>query len=98
MVTFKPKSTFTPKILEHNIQTFERVVQRDLEIMENNKYRFKHNLTREENTALMGLAKDRNIVIKPADKGGGIVILDRKDYEYEVPIMRSQLNEYEVPT
>ena len=29
---------------------------------------------------MRGLAEDRNIIIKPADKGSCVVVLDREDY------------------
>ena len=39
-----------------------------------------HNISKEERTALNQLAKDSSIVIKPADKGGAVVIWDRDKY------------------
>uniref|UniRef100_A0A8C5M0M6 Reverse transcriptase domain-containing protein n=1 Tax=Leptobrachium leishanense TaxID=445787 RepID=A0A8C5M0M6_9ANUR len=42
------------------------------------------NLTKEENQALKDLQKDQTIVIKPADKGGGTVILSKEQYNEEV--------------
>ena len=44
--------------------------------------KFWNNMTIEQRRAIKSLASDQNIVIKPADKGGAIVIMDRKDYEY----------------
>ena len=42
------------------------------------------NLTGEEWKAFHELEKVKNIVIKPADKGGGIVIMNRTDYDNKV--------------
>ena len=42
-----------------------------------------YNLTKKERDALHDLANDTEIVIKPADKGGKIVIMDRQDYEQD---------------
>lgn len=42
-----------------------------------------HNLSRGEKKALMELRKNMNIVIKPADKGNAVVILDRAQYLWE---------------
>ena len=39
------------------------------------------NLTEEEWKALHELEKIKNILIKPADKGGGIVVMNRTDYD-----------------
>lgn len=41
------------------------------------------NLTRDETRALRQLRENTNIVIKPADKGNAIVILDRQQYTWE---------------
>ena len=32
---------------------------------------------------MRGLAEDRNIIIKPADKGSYVVVWDREDYDAE---------------
>ena len=40
----------------------------------------KSNISADETKALKQLASNRNIVIKPADKGGAVVILDREFY------------------
>ena len=39
-----------------------------------------HNLTRDENLALKSLSQKKAIVIKPADKGGAVVVLNTTDY------------------
>ena len=39
-----------------------------------------YNLSKEESLAMRGLAEDRNIIIKPADKGSCVVVLDREGY------------------
>ena len=38
------------------------------------------NLTREEEMAMKTLLNDSSIVIRPADKGSGIVIMNTEDY------------------
>ena len=46
----------------------------------NKKQRFqRNNLNTRERVALIRLSDDRNIVIKPADKGGATVILSRTE-------------------
>ena len=42
-----------------------------------------YNLTKEEWKAMRGLAEDRSIVIKPADKGSCVVVWDKIDYLVE---------------
>ena len=39
-----------------------------------------NNLSRAHRRALRDLARNRSITIKPADKGGGLVVLDTRDY------------------
>ena len=39
-----------------------------------------YNLTKNEWLAMRGLAEDRSIIIKPADKGSCVVVWDRADY------------------
>ena len=51
------------------------------------------NLSKEERDALHNLSHDDSIIIKPADKGSGIVIWDRSDYLLE---SRRQLSEQQV--
>ena len=38
------------------------------------------NITEAENKALKSLCQNTNIVIKPADKGGAVVIMNKVDY------------------
>ena len=38
------------------------------------------NLTREEYLTMRNLQRDRNVIIRPADKGSSVVIWDRNDY------------------
>ena len=46
-----------------------------------NKQKLFNNLTAEQRSALKTLAADESITIKPADKGGALVIMDTVDYE-----------------
>ncbi len=41
---------------------------------------FKKNITNIETKAMMDLANNNNIIIRPADKGSAVVILNRQDY------------------
>lgn len=42
------------------------------------------NITREEHQALISLKNNKTIVIKPADKGSAVVIMNRNQYIWEV--------------
>ena len=53
-----------------------------------------HNITIEERKALNSLAKDTNIVIKPADKGCAVVVWDRTKYIQEGLRHLSDVNFY----
>lgn len=41
---------------------------------------FRHNLSRNETSALEQLSSRQDVFIKPADKGGAIVVMNREDY------------------
>ena len=77
----KKKKTNMPELYPKEINEFINSVRSDLIGSENKS---KHsNLTKEEREALdwlNNLQKDGLIVIQPADKNGGICVLDRKDY------------------
>ena len=61
------------------------------EILQNDKkYKFTPNLSPEELEALKQLRNDNTIVIKKADKGSNVVIMNRDDYIAEV---ERQLND-----
>lgn len=57
----------------------ERPVLKELKLLEYKHLRIKRNLKKDQLSLLCDLSTDPEIIIKPADKGGGIVILDRKD-------------------
>ena len=57
---------------------------------------FKKNLKKDEFRAIQTLADNTNIVIKPADKGGKIVILNKEDYIQEGLRQLENLEHYEV--
>ncbi|KAL2083743.1 hypothetical protein ACEWY4_021516 [Coilia grayii] len=67
------------------LATFSKLVERDIEaIAKSPKKGFTHNnITSAERKALKELQNNIDIVIKPADKGGAIVIQDAHDYTTE---------------
>ena len=53
------------------------------------------NLSKEDRDALHNLSHDDSIIIKPADKGSGIVIWNRSDYLLACQSQLSELQVYE---
>lgn len=83
---FRPKSDFTPPVNRNaSIETFCRLVDQDATELLKTKHKFNihSNLSSEEKKALKDLQTDKSIIIKPADKGGAIVVLNRSDYVNE---------------
>lgn len=58
-------------------------VQRDILEAYKTRVPYRPNLTKEEKSALEQLGNNHDIVIKPADKGGAIVLLNKEDYVEE---------------
>uniref|UniRef100_A0A8C5PLH9 Uncharacterized protein n=1 Tax=Leptobrachium leishanense TaxID=445787 RepID=A0A8C5PLH9_9ANUR len=80
--TLKNRSKFYPRhMVSDEIKMFEGLVMKDIEKLSTKLD--KQNLTKEERMALKDLQKDPNIIIKPADKGGGIVIWSKESYKEE---------------
>uniref|UniRef100_A0A8C5W849 Helix-turn-helix domain-containing protein n=1 Tax=Leptobrachium leishanense TaxID=445787 RepID=A0A8C5W849_9ANUR len=80
--SLKNKSKFFPRhVISNEIKMFESLVSTDIDRMGIKEK--KHNLTKEEKKAIKDLDKDETIIIKPADKGGGIVIWSKEAYNEE---------------
>ncbi|KAJ1200644.1 hypothetical protein NDU88_004465 [Pleurodeles waltl] len=89
---FRPPSSFTPpsNAMPVEILTFEKMVLKDVETLSKGRDYTRFNLTYEENMALQDLKQRRDVVIKAADKGGGIVLQDIDNYKREI---RRQLSD-----
>lgn len=81
---FRPKSTFMPHVLNPSVQTFCRLVDQDVSKQLEKPQHFYPNLSHSERAALRTLSEDDTIVIKNADKGGGIVLQDKEAYRNEI--------------
>ena len=83
---FRAKSTFCPPKNNHSLETYCRLVEKDVTQILNKKREYKtmNNLPKEQREALMELKNDVNVIVKPADKGGAIVIQNRADYVKEI--------------
>lgn len=78
---FTPKSVWSPPIAQLPPQIWT-LMKADYEYFQNRFHieRIKPNLTTEETRALTELKENKQIIIKPADKGSAVVILDREQY------------------
>lgn len=90
------KSDFSPNVNNSSIDAFIDLVKADIDLLRKHSQQlpFKYpNMTHAEIAAVNTLSHDHSLTIKPADKGGGIVVMDTTDYVTEA--MR-QLNDCEV--
>ena len=66
--------------MDPNILRYKISVLNDLEVQLNKVSRPRYNITKKERQALRSLRTNPDIIIKPADKGGAIVIWKKEDY------------------
>ncbi|XP_063290882.1 zinc finger protein 850-like [Pelobates fuscus] len=97
----KPPSMFYPQVDKGPyIQMFYELVLKDLRVLcyvfKRKKDRVCNNLDKPELAAITSLKANRNLIIKGADKGGGIVLLDKVDYLMEAEQMLGNRDYYEV--
>ena len=86
-------SSQTPLI--HDTQLEMHLSELEEEIIKINEARQNYpNLTKAECEALQDLMYDKNIVIKPADKGSAIVIWDKQDYLKECELQLGNKSVY----
>lgn len=76
---FREKSTWTPKDCNPRLSVFHENFVKDLNKATTVK-RKRDNLNRGERQALRQLRSNTDLVIKPADKGGAVVVMNRTDY------------------
>lgn len=72
----------TPNIQNPAIGIFEKMVLRDIKVLEIQWYH-NSNLSR-KNREILTLSSNENIIIKEADKGGVVAVLNREDYCNEI--------------
>ena len=91
---FKCKSTWTPPSgKEAALDTFINAIEQDL--MSAKPTRIHDNLTKQERKAIKQLQRRMDIVIKPADKGSGTVVMDRTWYVNECMRQLNDCNFYQ---
>ena len=79
---FRPKSAWKPPLGHSIFEAFLSQLEKDIFTVSQKLLRYL-NLSKEEWQTVRSLTTDRNIVIKKADKGSGVVIWDRLDYIME---------------
>ena len=72
-------SIWTPKYVNHTVETFIAAASKDFENFKGKKLP-NDNLNKMERRALSDLQKREDIIITKADKGGATVIIDVEDY------------------
>jgi len=92
---FSRNTSWWPTSLNSHITKFcQNLKDNTLQILQKpSKY---NNLTKEEYSALTDLKKDKNIVIKKADKNAGIVIMNTIDYNKKINDLLSDTNTYTI--
>ncbi len=93
---FRPTSTWMPSKLSSSISAFCQRIHTDLVKLLLKPPR--PNLPPKEVQALKDLRSRDDIVIKPADKGGGICVLDAIDYQTKIYTMLNDTSIYEPVT
>ncbi len=77
---FKPKSNFKGCQTSPNLEAFIIANENDFNSkIPSNKF-CRRNITHTENQALKELMNNNDIIIRPADKGSAVVIINRSDY------------------
>ena len=76
--SLKPKSTFNP-VGPFQLETMFYSIEQDLHRLKYRQPR-KKNLNKQEYQYIKSLKNNPDIIIKPADKGSAIVILDKDNY------------------
>ena len=79
---FRVKSNWNPSKGHPTVETFLITLETEIfSVLPGTP--LDYNLSKEEWLAMRGLVEDRNIIIKPADKGSCVVVWDREDYTAE---------------
>ncbi|XP_068099729.1 uncharacterized protein [Hyperolius riggenbachi] len=90
---FKLKSSFTPPGTFPSIETYIKSVKFDIQ-RNQQMIPTRNNLTRRERTCLQDLKNNDRIIIKPADKGGAVVIMNYQDYSSGIRAMLADSTSY----
>ena len=88
----KNNSTFNPKKgTHHHVEVFENMVQEEIKDLEVKGHNNTNSLIRE---GIKQLESNRDIVVRPADKGGGVVLLTKDNYYGEIHRLLADVDTY----
>ncbi|XP_053567703.1 piRNA biogenesis protein EXD1 [Bombina bombina] len=94
---FRKRSNFYPvNSRTHPVETFQKVVERQLRELSEKTKKCKHNMTLKEKEALNNISSDDRIIVRPSDMGGNVVILNRSDYIAEAKRQFQDMDDEEV--
>ncbi|CAJ0942415.1 unnamed protein product [Ranitomeya imitator] len=92
------RSAFSPPRVYHPVETYISLVKNDvrqkLMDIQQGRHRIRNNMSRAEREAIDSLRSNKKLVIKPADKGGAVVVMDRQYYVEEIRSQLSDSNTY----
>lgn len=92
----KPPSQWPPPTQSQRVLTFVSTLQQDLQQLPSTNR--DNNLTRGERQALRTLKNHPQIIVKPTDKGGGVCVVERQDYEQALQKMLDDPETYRPAT
>ena len=79
------KSFFTPETDRNKkLDSYISLTKEMCESIQNENKHIKHNITLEQRNAIKSLAEDSSVIIKEADKGGGIVLMNTEFYKRKI--------------
>ena len=79
------KSFFTPETGRNKkLDSYISLTKEMCDSIQNENKHIKHNITLEQRNAIKSLAEDSSIIIKEADKGGGIVLMNTDFYKRKI--------------
>eukprot|EP00079_Xenopus_tropicalis_P021708 XP_012813162.1 PREDICTED: uncharacterized protein LOC101730898 isoform X2 [Xenopus tropicalis] len=80
---FRARSDFGPVTSNTSLRTFSRIIDSTVSNIPR-QTQHRGNLNKEQRVTLKGLQENRNIIVKPADKGGAVVVMDYEYYRTEL--------------
>ncbi|KAM4034776.1 uncharacterized protein ACNLHF_021466 [Anomaloglossus baeobatrachus] len=87
-IGLRNKSTFMPPQTHHATETYINLISRDINSLlqeyKKGKFPTHNNLSPEEKRALLSIKNNTEMMVKPADKGGAIVVMNQSQYLNEV--------------